>query len=78
MTKATEDGVISDDEAKKINDSLKDFQNLMSKLEKYEKDKEKSSQMQTFAHFFCSIYTSWRNNSPIFIVTLQQLSKQQL
>ena len=35
-------------------------------------------QMQTFAHFFCSIYTSWRNNSPIFIVTLQQLSKQQL
>lgn len=40
MTKATEDGVISDDEAKKINDSLKDFQNLMSKLEKYENDKE--------------------------------------
>ena len=42
------------------------------------KDKEKSSQMQTFAHFFCLIYISLRNNSPIFIVTLQQLSKQHL
>ena len=34
--------------------------------------------MQTFAHFFCVIYISWRNNSPIFVVTLHQLSKQQL